>query len=102
MDKFEKKIKEMENESKEKRKVAINKLKDICECPTCLTYNDCAKTENEGLFCVTGTSKSCITEPKECKCSDCDLAKSFEIESGNDCYCLRGSEIEQRTMGVNL
>jgi hypothetical protein len=96
MDKFEELIQEVMKMSETDRKDAIENYKGSCICHTCATYNQCASDKNEKLFCVTGKSKDCISEPKGCECPTCPLAKSLDVGVIFNTYCLKGSEMEQR------
>ncbi len=82
--------------SESDRKDAIETYKESCICSTCKTYTQCAADANEKLFCVTGKSFDCITEPKGCECPTCPLARSLEVGVEHNIYCLNGSEMEQR------
>lgn len=96
LDKFETLIQEVSEMSEGDRTDAIESYKDKCICQTCATYNKCAANANEKLFCVTGKSKDCISEPKGCECPICPLAKSLDVGVIHNTYCLNGSEMEQR------
>jgi hypothetical protein len=96
MDKFEQLIQKVMEMPESDRNNTIETYKASCICPTCATYNQCAKDANEKLFCVTGKSMDCITEPKGCECPNCPLAQSLDVGVIKNTYCLRGSEMEQR------
>ena len=82
--------------SESDRNKSIEDYKGSCICQTCATYTQCAADANEKLFCVTGKSASCITEPKGCMCPTCPLAQSLDVGVERNTYCLNGSEMEQR------
>jgi len=96
MDKFEQLIHDVSEMSAGDQNKAIENYKGSCICPTCSTWNECAKEANEKLFCVTGKSKGCITELKGCECPVCPLAQSLDIGVIKNSYSLMGSEMEQR------
>jgi hypothetical protein len=96
MDKFEQLMHDVSEMSAGDQNKAVEDYKSSCICHTCATYNQCAKDANEKLFCVTGKSFDCITEPKGCECPYCPLAKSLDIGVKHNTYCLNGSEMEQR------
>jgi hypothetical protein len=96
MDKFEQKIQEVMEMSERDRDNVIEYYKSSCICHTCATYDQCAADANEKLFCVTGKSVECITEPKGCECPICSLAQSLDVGLLNNTFCLRGSEMDQR------
>jgi len=96
MDKFEHLIHDVSEMSTDDQNKAIEEYKGSCICPTCPTWNKCAEDANEKLFCVTGKSKNCITEPKGCMCPTCPLAQSLDVGVERNTYCLNGSEMEQR------
>jgi Protein of unknown function (DUF2769) len=96
MDKFEQLIHDINEMSEGDRTNALENYKGSCICHTCATYTKCAADANEKLFCVTGKSKNCISEPKGCECPVCPLARSLDIGVIHNTYCLNGSEMEQR------
>ena len=98
MDKFEQKVQEVMEMSEGDRNNAIAEFKKSCICPTCPTYNECAKDAMEGLYCVLGKSGNCITMEKGCECPNCPLAQSLDVGVKNNTYCIQGSEMEQRGM----
>lgn len=96
MDEFENLMEELKQMSNEKRSERIKKLENDCVCPTCPTYNDCAKEKHENVFCITGKSQDCITMELGCLCPTCPLAQKYRIGLAYNFYCNHGSEIEQR------
>ncbi len=60
-----------------------------CSCPKCPTYNDCAKTKKELLFCAKETGKAkCEYKMNGCICSNCPVHKQNKLSSGY--YCIYG------------
>lgn len=96
MDKFQQKVDEVMAMSEKDRDEAIKGFKQLCICPTCPTYNDCASQLYERLFCVLGKSESCISEKKGCECPNCELAQSLGVGVKYNTYCIMGGELEQR------
>jgi len=96
MDKFEQLIQDVSKMSPDDQNKAIEEYKASCICPTCPTWNKCAKDANEKLFCVTGKSVDCISILKGCECPVCPLAQSLGVGVELNTYCLNGSEMEQR------
>jgi hypothetical protein len=94
MDKFEQIAQMMAKMSPEELMKAMQMKRDMCTCPKCPTYNNCAKNAHELVFCNTGKSFMCISEDKGCICPACPVA----IEQGlrYKSFCLRGSEKAQR------
>ncbi|MEI6797479.1 MAG: DUF2769 domain-containing protein [Methanomassiliicoccales archaeon] len=72
----------------------IEGLKKKCDCAICPTYNECATTRHELLFCAIGKSKSCITSDEGCSCATCPVTAALDLS--HYYYCLRGSETEMR------
>lgn len=96
MDDFADLIETLAQLSSEKRSEKIKNLEVDCVCPTCPTYNNCAKDKEENVFCITGKSKDCITMELGCLCPTCPLAQKYGIGIVYNFYCHRGNEIEQR------
>jgi hypothetical protein len=94
MDKFEELQKKLAAMTSTEVASAIEGLKKQCDCPTCPTYNECATTKHELLYCALGKSKSCITSDEGCSCATCPVTASLDL--GHYYYCLRGSEKEMR------
>jgi len=61
MNKFEESMKAMSRMSAEEQKKILEAEKAKCICPTCPTYNNCAKNAKEMMFCWTGRSFMCIS-----------------------------------------
>lgn len=96
MDEFEKLLEELSQMSDEDRARKTKELEGDCVCPTCPTYNDCAKEQGEDIFCIIGKSKECITVTLGCLCPTCPLAQKYGIGLMYNFYCNNGSEKEQR------
>jgi len=94
MDKFEQSITDMLKLSPKERMQEIAEEKEICICPGCPTYNDCAKDAQELLFCIYGGSFHCITEDMGCICPTCPVTADLGLI--HDEFCLKGSEAARR------
>jgi hypothetical protein len=80
--------------SEQERAEAGKKYAAMCTCPSCPTYNHCAKKANELLYCASGKSFMCISEEKECICPSCPVTPGFGLKHTS--FCTRGSEKAQR------
>lgn len=98
MDKFTEIYNELKELSDEEREKKIKELEPECVCPLCPTYNQCAKEEEENVFCLTNRSEKCITNERGCMCPTCPLANKLGIGVMYNFFCLRGTESEQRKM----
>ncbi|HTX61937.1 MAG TPA: DUF2769 domain-containing protein [Methanobacterium sp.] len=96
MDDMEEFCRKLEDLSPEEREEELERFKTQCICPICPTYNECAKSKEELLFCVIGQSKNCITDRKDCLCPPCPFARRLNFGAVYTTYCIRGSEIEQK------
>jgi hypothetical protein len=94
VDLFEEKMHALKEMAPENRIEVVNNLKTRCPCPTCPSYNKCAKEAGETLFCSTGKSFMCISEEKGCNCPTCPITKEMGLK--NKFFCTRGSEKAQR------
>ncbi len=94
MDTFREKMEAMSKMSSQDQMKAIEGLKSQCICPTCPTYNDCAKNANEKLFCALGNSFMCISFEKTCICPTCPVASDLGLHYKS--FCTRGAEKAQR------
>ena len=94
MSRFEEKQKAMQQMPPEELAQMMENLKARCPCPTCPSYNDCAKNAGETLFCATGKSFMCISEEKGCICPKCPIAEELGLR--HSYFCTRGSEKAQR------
>ncbi|MEN6610635.1 MAG: DUF2769 domain-containing protein [Methanoregulaceae archaeon] len=90
MDKFEETMLSMTGMSEAEMAEAMRKAREMCTCPTCPTYDRCAKNAKEMLFCATGKSFMCISDEKGCICPDCPVSKDFGLKY--DYFCTKGSE----------
>ena len=75
------------------------KLRELCICPQCPTYNSCAGDAKELLYCVYGISFRCLTEDLGCICPTCPVVDKIGLVQLT--FCLLGSEATQR-YGKNL
>jgi hypothetical protein len=66
---------------------------DLCQCPDCTTFNECAKNSGERLYCVVTRSPFCIEKKKGCLCLDCPVAQELGFEKTY--HCLNGAEISR-------
>lgn len=89
MDKFEKM-------TEEERMQAIKENKNLCICPNCPTYNECAKEKRELVYCALGKSQVCITEESGCICPACPITEKMGLTK--DYFCTKGTESQQRGM----
>jgi hypothetical protein len=94
MDKFGEAIKSFAGMSPERMKEAAGRFKNLCTCPACPTYTECAKNAQERLFCAVGKSFVCISQEKDCICPTCPITGELGLK--NKLYCMRGSEMAQR------
>ena len=78
------------------RNKMFEEKKKLCVCCGCPTYNDCAKENNELLYCALGKSSICITKEAGCICATCVVADQMGLVK--EFFCTRGSELEQRGM----
>ncbi|CEL23866.1 MAG: DUF2769 domain-containing protein [Methanobacterium formicicum] len=96
MDKFEEKMGELASEGlsdEEIGKKLLDEMGDLCICPDCPMYNQCAEKNYEGLYCILGLSK-CKLEEDDCICQECEVAEELELK--NDLFCITGPEKELR------
>ncbi|MDD1652539.1 MAG: DUF2769 domain-containing protein [Methanomicrobiales archaeon] len=94
MSKFEDTVKAINRMSPEEQKRAIEAEAAKCICPTCPTYNNCAKNAKETLFCWNGKSFMCISFEKKCLCPTCPVTGDLGLKKQS--FCTRGSEKAQR------
>ncbi len=94
MDAFEDLMKKMKGMTADQQAQWIAENKKACICPTCPTYNGCAKKNEELLFCATGKSFMCISAEKGCMCPTCPVTKAAGLKYKN--FCTRGAEKAQR------
>jgi hypothetical protein len=96
MGKYEQMMQMIAKMSEEEKMKAIEGKKKMCTCPDCPSYNDCAKDNNELLYCALGKSPSCITKESGCICPSCPVTDQMGLT--RDYFCTRGNEKEQRGM----
>jgi hypothetical protein len=94
MDTFDTQMQALAKMSKEDQAKTIGELMGMCICPTCPTYNSCAKNAKEGLFCALGKSFMCISEEKGCNCPTCPVKGKMGLKYMS--FCTRGQEQAQR------
>ncbi len=94
MDKFEQAMQAMAKMPKDELMKAIEESNKLCTCPSCPTYNKCAKNAKEILFCATGKSFMCISDEKECICPTCPVTSAIGLK--HTFFCTKGSEKAQR------
>lgn len=96
MDKFEQAMQHMAKMSQQEITNMIESNKKLCICPECPTYNNCARKQNELLYCIVGKSPSCITKQVECICPTCPITEQLGLT--RTFFCMKGTEKEQRGM----
>ncbi|OPX69643.1 MAG: hypothetical protein A4E38_01612 [Methanoregulaceae archaeon PtaB.Bin108] len=89
-DPFEAFIRDLKGHRKEERWKLYDTFKRSCCCPDCPSYNECAKGDQELLYCVLGMSIRCIREDRHCTCPECPLYSLLGL-TGKD-FCMKGSE----------
>ncbi len=82
--------------TKEDMMKMVESKKKLCTCAECPTYNECARENEELLYCALGKSQNCITEESGCICPSCPLTEQMGLN--HQFFCTRGSEKEQREM----
>jgi hypothetical protein len=70
------------------------KMRMLCICRDCPTYNECMREKDELLFCFGGKSLNCTFEKRGCLCPTCPVTSLTGLSKSY--YCIRGSEQEQR------
>ena len=96
MDKFEQVMQMMSQMTDEERMKAIEANKNLCICPDCPTYNECAQEKGEIFYCAMGKSPTCITKGLGCICPACPITEKMGLT--HDYFCTNGTEKEQRGM----
>ncbi|RXE56696.1 hypothetical protein ABH15_00485 [Methanoculleus taiwanensis] len=94
MDRFEEKMKEFKQIPPEKLTEIITQEKELCTCPDCPAYTECAENAAERLFCAIGGSFRCITEQKTCLCPTCPISREYGLT--HTAFCVRSAETNQR------
>ena len=94
MDKFELMMQQIPKLSEEDQAKKIDDQKKLCICEGCPTYNECAGTKDELLYCVLGKSPNCIDKEVTCLCPDCPISEQLGLTK--QFFCTRGSEKAQR------
>jgi hypothetical protein len=94
LDPFEAHCRMMAECTPEQRRQMIEEQRARCLCPTCPTYTDCARKNEEKLFCEVGGSPRCITFERGCLCPTCPVHTEFKMK--HNTYCINGAEKAQR------
>ncbi|MEN6443911.1 MAG: DUF2769 domain-containing protein [Methanoregula sp.] len=76
------------------RQALLHDIIATCKCPTCPSYNRCAREKEEKFYCFRGKSMFCISENRGCLCLTCAFSKEIGMKYYE--FCLRGSETVQR------
>ncbi len=64
-----------------------------CVCPHCPSYNTCAETKAEKLYCAAAVGKSaCTFKMNGCLCGGCPVHRENNLKAGY--YCIHGSADE--------
>ena len=71
------------------------RLRALCICADCPSYNECMREKDELLFCTLVKSISCAFEKKGCICPACPV--KVELHLMKAYYCIRGNEEEQES-----
>lgn len=93
MDTFGEMLEKMMQMGPEEQKAMIEKLKALCICGKCPTYDDCMRQTSELLYCNKGSSV-CSVRKTGCICPTCPVSPMLGLK--NAYYCARGSEREIR------
>lgn len=72
----------------------IEENRGRCICDACPTYNECMRSDESLLFCVTGKSATCTFEKKGCLCPSCPVTTTLGLKKAY--YCIKGTEQEQK------
>lgn len=94
MDKFRETMEALSKMPQEEKGKTLDKLRSMCTCPNCPTYNNCAKKADEKMFCYFGKSFMCISYEKGCICPTCPVTPEVGLHYTN--FCTRGDEKAQR------
>ena len=94
MDTFENMMQMMSKMTEEERMKTIKANKVLCVCPTCPTYNECAKEKGELFYCALGVSTTCIIQESGCICPACPITEKMGLTK--DYFCIQGTESQQR------
>lgn len=94
MDTFDRAMRDIADMPAKNQVDTLKRLKELCKCPTCSTYTNCARNAKEYLYCYNGKSFMCIDREHECICTECPVCRELNIR--NRLFCIRGSEKAQR------
>jgi hypothetical protein len=93
MGNFTEEMNKLKQSSEREQIQSIEAMKTKCICPDCPTYNNCAKSNNELLYCIHGESKECIQDEKRCICQECPITQKMGLK--HMFFCTRGNEEKQ-------
>lgn len=96
MDRFEEKMEKLASEGLTDDQInnkLLDELGNLCVCPDCPMYNQCAQEKYEGLYCFLGKSE-CALEEDDCICPECEVYEDLDLK--NDLFCIKASEKELR------
>ena len=88
MDNLEKERERWLRMSRQGREQETRKIKMLCICPKCGSYNSCAEDREDISFCLLGKSE-CKFNQIECICPSCPIAKEYGLP--NNYYCVKGN-----------
>ncbi len=94
MPKFEAQSREIAAWNREERARMMEWFRVQCCCPKCPTHTECAKRQQEKVFCTHGRSFICIDTEVECLCPGCPVHEEMGLK--HTFFCTRGSEKAQR------
>lgn len=90
MSRFGQEMRRLEGSGSKEREEWQERMKGLCRCPGCATYNECTACKKELLFCILGKSQDCQIEAKVCDCPVCKVTDELELKYAF--YCRHGSE----------
>ncbi|OPY32584.1 MAG: hypothetical protein A4E32_01166 [Methanomassiliicoccales archaeon PtaU1.Bin124] len=96
MDNFEKNRDRWSRMSRQGREQETRKLKMLCNCPQCPSYNECADAKSDLAFCIIGKG-TCSFEENGCICASCPVAQEWGLM--HQYYCINGAELDVRGAG---
>ncbi len=94
MDTFDETMKILKNAGPEDKKIKMDRFASLCACGSCPSYTECAKNDQEGIFCLMGNSFRCINQINGCNCPTCPVEQKLSMK--DNMYCMKGSEFENR------
>jgi len=96
MDEYQRKSRRFHELTAEEQACQIEGMKAQCICGRCPSYDECACSLLERLYCIQGRSPECIADELGCVCPDCPVARAYGMV--NQYYCTSGSEKELRCL----